>query len=240
MWWMGSLLLVSKKYCAPCSLDSGLSHPGRIRIDAHRSKACRCGWPRSFIWSVCTRRSRLPTVVASERFVSVWATGRNSRLQQDPFPCARWKYHLLLGHFSGEGECQGWFGLVFFSVPVVTTSLVTDIYPPPPLLRVCVISFSTWSRFCPSHSGFTLQFWFLEGCAKSWWVGNFSTNLLCGPFHINCQGISRFAQFASVFLTFKYFVPPNRKHKFPSLSTVNFSLSLSISLFLAPLAEVNL
>jgi len=29
-----------------------LSHPGRIRIDAHRSSACRRGRPRSLIWSV--------------------------------------------------------------------------------------------------------------------------------------------------------------------------------------------
>jgi len=78
--WIGSLLLVSQKNCTPHSLDSGLSHPGRIRIDAHRSKACRRGRPRSLIWSVCTHRSRLPTVVASERFVSVWATGQNLRL----------------------------------------------------------------------------------------------------------------------------------------------------------------
>jgi len=78
--WIGSLLLVSQKNCTPHSLDKGLSHPGRHRIDAHRSKACRRGRPRSLIWSVCTHCSRLPTVVASERFVSVWATGRNSRL----------------------------------------------------------------------------------------------------------------------------------------------------------------
>ena len=78
--WIGSLLLVSQKNCTPHSLDKGLSHPGRHRIDAHRSKACRRGRPRSLIWSVCTHCSKLPTVVASERFVSVWATGRNSRL----------------------------------------------------------------------------------------------------------------------------------------------------------------
>ena len=40
-----------------------------------------------------------------------------------------------------------------------------------------------------------------------------STNPLCGPFHIHGQGVSRFANFASVFLTFKHFVPQNRKHK---------------------------
>jgi len=80
MWWMGTLFLVSHKNCTPRSLDSGLSHPCRIQIDAHRSKACHRKRPHSLIWSVCTHRSRLPTVVASERFVSVWATGRNSRL----------------------------------------------------------------------------------------------------------------------------------------------------------------
>jgi len=39
-------------------------------------------------------------------------------------------------------------------------------------------------------------------------------NPWCGPFYIHRQGISRFAQFACVFLTLKYFVPSNRKHKF--------------------------
>ena len=71
---MGSLLLVLQKICTPRSLKLGLSHPGRIRIDTHQSNACRRGWPRSLIWSVCTHRSRLPTVVASGQFVSVWAS----------------------------------------------------------------------------------------------------------------------------------------------------------------------
>jgi hypothetical protein len=56
------------------------SHPGRIWINAHRSRACRRGQPRSLDWSVCTHRRRLPTVVALKRFVSVWATGRKSHL----------------------------------------------------------------------------------------------------------------------------------------------------------------
>ena len=77
----GSLLLISQKNCTPHSLDSaGHSHPGRIWIDAHRSRACRRWKPRSLIWSVCTHRRRLPIVVTSERFVSVWAIVRNSRL----------------------------------------------------------------------------------------------------------------------------------------------------------------
>ena len=48
----------------------------------------------------------------------------------------------------------------------------------------------------------------------------------CGPFHSNRQGISRFTLIVSVFLTFKYFVPPNRKHKFLARSA-----SLSFDLF---------
>jgi len=98
MWWMGSLRLVSQNHCTPRSLDSGLSCPGRIPIDAHWSKACRRGRPRSLIWSVCTHRSRLPTVVALERFVSIWATGRNSRLFVPwlyPVVSAKWMRHAL-------------------------------------------------------------------------------------------------------------------------------------------------
>jgi len=52
----------------------------RIWINAHWSRACWRGRPRGLTWSVCTHCRRLPTVVASERFVSVWATGRKWRL----------------------------------------------------------------------------------------------------------------------------------------------------------------
>jgi len=68
------------KNCTPRSVESGFSHPGRIWIDAPWSRACRRGRPRSLIWSVRTHHRRLPTVVVSEQFVSVWATGRNSHL----------------------------------------------------------------------------------------------------------------------------------------------------------------
>jgi len=76
----GHYSLSRQKNCTPRSLDSGLSNPGQIRIDAHRSKPCRRGRPRSLICIVCRHRSRLPTVVAWEQFVSAWATGRNSHL----------------------------------------------------------------------------------------------------------------------------------------------------------------
>jgi len=96
MWWMGSILLVSQNNCTPRSLDTGLSHPGWIRINAHRSKACHRGWHCRLIWSVFTHRSRLPTVVASDWFVSGWAIGRNSRLfflREYPLVSAKWMRH---------------------------------------------------------------------------------------------------------------------------------------------------
>jgi len=81
--------LSRKKNCTPHSLDSCLTHPGRIWIDAHQSRACWRGRPHNLTWSVCTHRRRLPTIVASERFVSVWATGRRSRL------AVAWEYPLV-------------------------------------------------------------------------------------------------------------------------------------------------
>jgi len=76
----------------------GLSHPGWIRISTHQSKSCHRGQPRSLIWSVCTHRSRLPTVVTSERFVSVWVTGWKSRLfvlREYPLVSAKRMRHAL-------------------------------------------------------------------------------------------------------------------------------------------------
>jgi len=68
------------KFFTARSLDSGLTHLGQIRNDAHWRKTCLCGHPRSSFWGVRTHQSRLFTVVASQKFASVWATGRNSRL----------------------------------------------------------------------------------------------------------------------------------------------------------------
>jgi len=92
------------KKCTARSLDSGLTQTSRIRINAQRRKTCLCGRARSLFWSVCTHCSRLPTVVASERLASVWATVRNSRLfvcRQYPVMSAKRMRHAqpLLPHW---------------------------------------------------------------------------------------------------------------------------------------------
>jgi len=65
----------AKKSDARC-LDSGLTV--QIRVDARQSKPCLRRMPRGSFWSVCTNRSKLPIVLALERFASVWAIGRKS------------------------------------------------------------------------------------------------------------------------------------------------------------------
>ena len=89
MWWMGSLLLVSQKDCTPCSLDSGLSHPGRIRIDAHRSKACHRGRPRRVICAPWLVQMRGLSV-----FVSCDMTYQC--VGNDSFRCALWLIHMWI------------------------------------------------------------------------------------------------------------------------------------------------
>ena len=138
--WMGSLLLVSQKNCTACSLDSSLSHHCQFRIDAHRRKACRRGRPCSLFWSAYTHRSRRPTLVASERFVSIWATGRYSRffvLREYPVVSAKRMRHALPAWppwvspcttrsmvrrhpriYSDGHQCQYWCSWFFFSFPV--------------------------------------------------------------------------------------------------------------------------
>jgi len=76
MCWMRIQLLVAQKTpsCAPWL---GLTF--RIQINAHQSRSCRCGRPHQSLWSVCTHRSKLPTVVAaSKRCATVWAIARKS------------------------------------------------------------------------------------------------------------------------------------------------------------------
>ena len=126
------------------------------------------------------------------------------------FLAPSWKYHLSNGPLSRGRLIPRLVCIFFFSVSQFLLQVLSRTFTQPAPFLESAWSLSHPDRgFCPSHSGYTTQFWFLERFAQCWWVSNLSTNPLCGPFHINCQGISRFSQFTSVFLTFEYFLPPN-------------------------------
>ena len=56
--------------------------------------------------------------------------------------CLRPGESTTLATFQGKANTQAGLIFVFFSVSVFTTGLVTDIYPPSPVLGVFLISFS--------------------------------------------------------------------------------------------------
>ena len=145
---------------------------------------------------------------------------------RDPIACAQLKYHLSNWPLSRGRLIPRLVWFLLFSVSRFLLQVLSQTFtPPPPFLESAVFLSHPDPGFCRFLSGFTTQFWFMERCAQCWWVSNLITNPWCGPFHIKRQGISRFAQFASVFLIFKYFVPPNRKHKFsPRPRTVGVRL----------------
>jgi len=155
----------------------------------------------------------------------------HSMCTETPLLAPRWKYHLSNWPLS-RGRLKPrlvWF--LFFLVSQFLPQVLSRTFtPPPPFLESAWFLFQPDPGFCRFYSGFTTQFWFMERCAQCWWVSNLFTNPWCGPFHIKRQGISRFAQFASVFLILKYFVPPNRKiHKFSHLQAAHRFYSRSQS-----------
>jgi len=136
----------------------------------------------------------------------------------------RSKYHLSIWPLSRGELIPRLDEFIFFLVSQFLLQVLSRSFAPLP-------SFLDFSSFFPhpgrgifpSLSGFTTHACFLKRCAQCYWawVSILSTNPFCGLLHSHHQGISRFPQIGVVFLTFKKFVPPNRKHKnfrTPSLS----------------------
>ena len=145
------------------------------------------------------------------RFLTVWRLNKSKTKNQEPdlhpfflyvsrnteIPSLvpRWKYHL-----------SNWPLSFFFSTVFYYRCCHVHLPPLPPF-GVYMITFSPWSRVL--SFSFRVYHSILISGTVCTVLMNLWTNPWCGPFHINRQGISRFAQYASVFLIFKYFVPPN-------------------------------
>ena len=130
-----------------------------------------------------------------------------------PLFAPRSKYHLSNWPLSRERLIPRLVWLLFFSVSqFYYRSCHGHLLPLPP-------SWSLRDFFRTLIQGFVV---FVQGLPlnSDFWNGVHSVDeSVISPrtrdvLHINRQGISRFAQFTSVFLIFKYFVLPNRKHNF--------------------------
>ena len=136
---------------------------------------------------------------------------------------ARWsKYHLSIWPLSRGELIPRLDEFIFFLVSQFLLQVLSRSFAPlPPFLDFSSVFPHPGRGIFPSLSGFTTRACFLKRCAQFNWVCILSTNPFCGLLHFHRQGISRFPQIGVVFLRFKKFVPPNRKHKVsctPSLS----------------------
>jgi len=128
---------------------------------------------------------------------------------------------FYLATLHGRANTQAGQIIFFLMSQFLLQVLSRSFAPLPPFLHFSSFFPHPGRGIFPSLPGFTTHACLFKRCAQCWWGSILSTNPFCGLLHSHRQGISRFPQIGVVFLTFKTFVPPNRKHKIfctPSLS----------------------
>ena len=135
----------------------------------------------------------------------------------------RSKYHLSILPLSRGMRIPRLDDFMFFLVSQFLLQVLSRSFAPlSPFIDFASFFPHPGRGMFPSLPGFTTHACFLKRCAQCCWVKNLSTNPFCGLLHSHRQGISRFPQIGIVFLTFKKFVPLNRKHKIFWTPSVTF------------------